>query len=599
MRYLKENLLVQFSVISFVVMAVIAVVLGIVLSNKIRSDAVDALVNEAVGASRGRLLSVITPADLEVPMTGERYDRFHKFVQQSIVSERTARVKIWAKDGTVIYSNDPKGVGEKYPAKPNLLTALRGENAIEIKIPQDPENERERFLGTLMEVYTPIIFPGSSEPQGSFEVYQYYAPIADRINRLRGWLFGAIAVGFVILYGGLISTVWGGWRTIVWQRSRLEFFNAELEEQVQERTAELEASNDRIRLILETAQEAFIAIDANGLILDWNKEAEAIFGWSHEEILGQTLAETIIPPQYREAHRRGLQHFLATGEGPVLNRRLELAGLHRDGNEFPLELTITAVRERDSHIFNAFLHDITERKKMTQQLTERTTQLQVVNRELEAFTYAASHDLRAPLQSIDGFSQLLVEDYAEKLDTQGKDYLQHVRTASKRMGQLINDLLSLSRVTHSEMWRERVDLSTLARETVAELQRVEPERQVEFIIAEGMAAEGDGGLLRVALDNLLGNAWKFTSKHPRARIEFGVTHNDGMQAYFVRDDGVGFDMAHADKLFGAFQRLHSPSEFAGSGIGLATVQRIIHRHNGRIWAEGAVEQGATFYFTLN
>jgi light-regulated signal transduction histidine kinase (bacteriophytochrome) len=241
----------------------------------------------------------------------------------------------------------------------------------------------------------------------------------------------------------------------------------------------------------------------------------------------------------------------------------------------------------------------TNRERAEAELVERTHQLEVSNKELELFAFAASHDLRAPLQSIDSFSQFLLEDYAEKLDTQGKDYLQRVRTASQRMRQLINDLLRLSQVTHSEMCRERVDLSALAREIAAELQRVEPERQVEVIIAEGVAAEGDGGLLRVALDNLLGNAWKVTSKHPRARIELGVTHDNRTHSYFVRDDGAGFAMADVDKLFGTFQRLHSPSEFGGTGIGLAIVQRIVHRHEGRIWAEGTEEQGATFYFTLN
>ena len=197
MRRLRENLLLQFSVASFVVLAFVAVALAIILTNKIRSDAIDDLVNEAVGQSSGRLLRAITPADLEVPMTGERYDRFHKFVQQSIVSDRTARVKLWAKDGTVIYSNDPTGVGEKFPAKENLLTALRGENAIEIKIPKDAENAREEYLGTLMEVYTPVIFPGTTEPQGAFEIYQYYAPTAQRIDSLRAWVFGSTSVGFL------------------------------------------------------------------------------------------------------------------------------------------------------------------------------------------------------------------------------------------------------------------------------------------------------------------------------------------------------------------------------------------------------------------
>ena len=246
MRLVRENLVVQFSVLSFVVLAAIAVILSVVLSNKIESDAVDDLIDEAIGASSGRLLSVITPADLEVPMTGERYDKFHEFVQQSIVSERTARVKIWAKDGTIIYSNDPAGVGEKFPAKENLLIALRGENAIEIKIPDDPENERERFLGTLMEVYTPIIFPGTTEPQGAFEVYQYYEPTAQRISTLRNWLFGSIGIGFVLLYGSLVSIVWRGWGTIVGQRSQLESFNVELEKQVQDRTQELQEAQARL-----------------------------------------------------------------------------------------------------------------------------------------------------------------------------------------------------------------------------------------------------------------------------------------------------------------------------------------------------------------
>lgn len=232
-------------------------------------------------------------------------------------------------------------------------------------------------------------------------------------------------------------------------------------------------------------------------------------------------------------------------------------------------------------------------------VVERTAALADVNQELEAFSYSVSHDLRAPLRSIDGFSQVLLEDYADKLDTQGKDHLQRVRRASQRMGQLIDDMLNLSRVTRSEMLRERAYLSALAQDIAAELQQTAPHRQVEFIIEEGLTAEGDARLLRIALENLIGNAWKFTSNHPRARIELGVTHKDGVQAYFVRDDGAGFDMTHADKLFGAFQRLHSSTEFGGTGIGLATVQRIIHRHGGRVWAEGAVEQGATFYFTLS
>jgi len=236
--------------------------------------------------------------------------------------------------------------------------------------------------------------------------------------------------------------------------------------------------------------------------------------------------------------------------------------------------------------------------ELEQRVAERTVELAAVNKELEAFAYSVSHDLRAPLRSIDGFSRALLEDYEDRLDAEGQDYLHRVRASCQRMGQLIDDLLRLSRVTRGEMRREPVDLSALAQEIAVELQETQPERRVEFIIQPGLAADGDARLLRVVLENLLGNAWKFTGKRRQARIEFGLTEAEGRSVYFVSDNGAGFDMAYADRLFGAFQRLHSLAEFRGTGIGLATVQRVIHRHGGHVWAEGAVGQGATFYFTL-
>ncbi|MBD2449891.1 GAF domain-containing protein [Nostoc sp. FACHB-152] len=226
-------------------------------------------------------------------------------------------------------------------------------------------------------------------------------------------------------------------------------------------------------------------------------------------------------------------------------------------------------------------------------------ELQAVNKELEAFCYSVSHDLRAPLRSIDGFSQALLEDYFNLLDTTGQDYLRRIRGATHRMGQLIDDLLNLSRVTRSDINLELVDLSLLASNICHELQQSQPDREVEFVIQSQLLVEGDKHLLRVVLTNLLNNAWKFTSKHPQAKIEFGTIMSDtDIPIYFVKDDGAGFDMAYANKLFGPFQRLHGVNEFPGNGIGLATVQRIVHRHGGRVWAQAAVEQGATFYFTL-
>jgi len=242
--------------------------------------------------------------------------------------------------------------------------------------------------------------------------------------------------------------------------------------------------------------------------------------------------------------------------------------------------------------------EITVRKRAEESLQKANTELAAVNKELEAFAYSVSHDLRSPLRSIDGFSQALIEDYPDRLDEQGKDYLQRVRSATQRMGVLIDDLLSLSRVTRSEMRQEMVDLSVLAWSIAEELQETQPERQVAFVIAPGLTASGDSQLLRLLVENLLGNAWKFTGLHPKARIEFGVTQVNGKDTFFIRDDGSGFDVTYADKLFGVFQRLHSQEEFPGTGVGLATVQRIAHRHGGQVWAEGKVEEGATFYFTL-
>lgn len=207
--------------------------------------------------------------------------------------------------------------------------------------------------------------------------------------------------------------------------------------------------------------------------------------------------------------------------------------------------------------------------------------------------------MRSPLRSIDGFSQVLVEDCGDKLDEKAKDYLQRVRRASQRMGILIDDLLSLSRVTRREMKWEDVNLSQLVREIVEDLRNSEPGRMVEFIIQPEIIAQGDSGLLRIVLEKLLENGWKYTGKHSKAKVEFGTMEAGDEKTFFVRDDGAGFDQKYADKLFGAFQRLHTIEEFEGTGIGLATVNRIVHRHGGRVWAEGEVEKGATFYFTLS
>ncbi|MES2356697.1 MAG: response regulator [Pseudomonadota bacterium] len=242
--------------------------------------------------------------------------------------------------------------------------------------------------------------------------------------------------------------------------------------------------------------------------------------------------------------------------------------------------------------------EITFRQQAERQVVERTAQLIDANRELESFSYSVSHDLRAPLRAIDGFSQILFTEYTEKLDEIGKGYLRRVCAGSQHMSQLIDAMLKLSQLAHSEMFCQRVNLSELVNTIVTELRQVQPERQVEIIIAPEVLVNADLSFMRIALENLLGNAWKFTRKNAQSKIEFGVSQDSGETAYFVRDDGAGFDTTYAEKLFAPFQRFHRATEFEGTGIGLATVRRVISRHGGRVWAESAVNNGTTIYFTL-
>jgi PAS domain S-box-containing protein len=359
----------------------------------------------------------------------------------------------------------------------------------------------------------------------------------------------------------------------------------------------LRDSEERFRSLVETAHDAIVSADTQGKIVSFNPAAERIFGYSKEEALGQRLT-LLMPERFHQPHWQGLRRFLVASQARVVGTTVEMVGRRKDGTEFPAELSLASWKSKDCTFFTGIITDITERKKAEDAVRERSAQLQAANDELEAFSYSVSHDLRAPLRAIDGFSQAFLEDYGERVDETGKDYLRRVRAATQRMGTLIDDLLDLSRVTRAEMRRETIDLSALANSVVADLSRIQPSRQVEFVIADGLKVEGDSRLLRLVLENLLGNAWKFTARRSHARIEFHSVERDGQTAYCVRDNGAGFDPGYAQRLFGAFQRLHTVAEFPGTGIGLATVQRIVHRHGGRVWAEGEPEAGASFYFTL-
>ena len=511
---------------------------------------------------------------------------------------------------------------------------------------------------------------------------------------------------------------------------RLDLKRKEVERSLQVKNEELEQTlviidekEKKIRQLFEAAPDAVITIDERGIITNWNHQAEQMFGWKTEEVVGSELAETIIPEQYREAHRKGLKHFLKTGEGPVLNKPIEITAVTREGLEFPVELKISPSETGGRYMFIGFVRDITERKKAEEELknsgerfmkifefspvaksmseietgkivrinsafekmfkidredaigrtaadlkfiskekraeiintviqqegiltkemkvrradgeaidvmasfhliefdqtkymlaalvdiTERAKleselktkaeALQNANQELESFSYSVSHDLRAPLRAVTGFSNILLEDYGEKLDDEGKRTIDTIVKNTLRMGRLIDDILAFSRLSRQEFSRYPVDMKGVFSETFAELLSNEPpDRKVKFTIDDLENTTGDRAMITQVATNLLSNALKFTRPRELAEIHVGgeIIGND--YVYFVKDNGVGFDERYKDKLFGVFQRLHKDEEFEGTGVGLANVKRIVNRHGGRIWAESQIDQGTAFYFTL-
>lgn len=356
-------------------------------------------------------------------------------------------------------------------------------------------------------------------------------------------------------------------------------------------------SEARIRAVVDTMVDGLITIDDKGVALSFNPAAERIFGYAPEEIVGRNVS-TLMPEPDRGQHGGYLRDYLATGEAKIIGIGREVVGLRKDGTQFPMDLAVSQVRLGAQRLFVGSVRDISDRKRAEAEIRERTAQLEAANAELDAFNYTVSHDLRAPLRGMIGFGQALMEDHADKLDGQALDYLTRIRDAGRRMAQMIDDLLGLSRASRGELKYTQVDLSAMVEEIATELRERDRDRAVSFAIASDIDARGDARLLRIVLENLLGNAWKFTGNNDTATIEFGATREDGETVYFVRDDGAGFDMAYSNKLFGIFQRLHRTAEFEGTGIGLATVSRLIGRHGGRVWAEGAEAKGATFFFTL-
>lgn len=365
--------------------------------------------------------------------------------------------------------------------------------------------------------------------------------------------------------------------------------------------------------LLESAPDAMIITGSNGKILMVNRQTEKLFGYGRHEIIGREV-EVLIPEKYHQRHRIERTAYSGKPRTRPMGAGMELYGLKKDGTEFSVEISLSPLilaGEEDQMVIAA-IRDITKQKESEKEIkklndslkdlvikrTADLKHLESINRELEAFSYSVSHDLRAPLRSIEGFSDKIMKEYGGIFDDKAKDYFTRIRKASRSMGTLISDLLKLSQFSQVEMKLEFTDLSSLAETIACELKSTSPERSAEFKIQGDLIVCVDMRLIRIVLQNLFDNSWKYSRNREKTQIEFGMDIKDNLQFYYIKDNGVGFDMKYADRLFKSFQRLHSNSEFEGTGIGLATVQRIIHRHQGAIWAEGKVNDGATFYFTL-
>ena len=357
--------------------------------------------------------------------------------------------------------------------------------------------------------------------------------------------------------------------------------------------------------LFENAPDATVVVDGRGVIRKVNRQTEMLFDYRRDELIGRHV-EVLIPKRFRRNHRHYRRGYFDDPRTRHMGVGLELFGRTRQGIEIPVDIMLSYIEADDEILAFAVIRDVTQAKQgeirikeLNASLQQHVDQLATINRELESFSYSVSHDLRAPLRAMDGFSQALLEDYGDRLDQTGMNYLQRIRTAAQNMGELIDQLLMLSRLTRAEMYPGEVNLTEIAEKIIAGLREQEPDHCVEFIVNPDMVGFADARLMEVALANLLGNAWKFSSKKSSPRIEFGIESDTEWEpVYFVRDNGAGFNQEYADNLFKPFQRLHGAHEFSGSGIGLATVQRVIARHGGKIWAKGALDVGATFYFTL-
>ncbi len=377
------------------------------------------------------------------------------------------------------------------------------------------------------------------------------------------------------------------------------------EKELERAVAEVSRSNEELRLsierehsIIEAALDAIISIDERGKVIEFSPSAGAIFGYDADEAKGKDIAGLIIPPALRETHREGLKRYIETGKSNVIGKRIELTAVGKTRSEFPVELTITTARNQEGHVFTAFVRDITERKKAEEALAARATELERINAELEQFAFVASHDLNEPLNSIEGYVNLLADRYREKLDEDANQYIGYTVEGVQHLKALIRDILAHSLITTRGGSFQRQSLQRVLDETLSELQETIEQRRVTITQDNLPSMDVDGSQVAMLFHNLIANAIKYAKEESPPIIHIGAEENGSEWMFSVSDNGIGIDPQHFDKIFLMFQRLHPQHSYSGTGVGLPICKRIVERHGGRIWVKSQPGEGSVFSFTL-